>query len=297
MGLASGAKADCLGEISQRLEPTSKTEDSQLESGLPLREGPALLLDKNCQSRTGQLPLEFTPSPSPSQLLSWSKQQKRAYQRLNSFLDRLADHQLAWITLTGSSQSERHKLADHHRQLRQACERELGYVGIHYFAVETDEGPNGVLHVFWAWKGEREFWISHKWLSQRWLELHGASNVWIIGNRKLNRKGAAKYTVTQYTAGQSKFVRFYWSWWRTFGMPMAAVWRSHCRIFGRYGRDVMIRRWRELMAGKWIRFPDGSLAQLPGGAEDWGKQWRLEWALSACVRARGRAMTLQCAGG
>lgn len=283
MGLTSQTQYEATGQ-------ERKSQEQPGQSGEPVSfGGSALLLDKNVHSRTGQLKLEFTPEPSPSQLLAWTKPQKRAYQRLNSFLDRLADHQLAWITLTGSNQSLRKKLADHHRQLRQACERELGFAGIHYFAVETDEGPNGVLHVFWAWKGDREFWISQKWLSQRWEQIHGAAWVWIIGNRKLNRRGAAKYTVKQYTAGQAKFKRYYWSWWRTFGMPIAAVWKSHCRIFSGPYYGLRIRRWRELMMGYWIKFPNGDIAQLPGGEQDWGKQWRLEWVHTTRVRSRAWA--------
>ena len=104
------------------------------------------------------------------------------------------------------------KLTYRHKQLRQRIERQLGYEGLEYYQVRTEEG-HGVLHIFSAWRvpdGERprRFWISQEWLSAQWEALHGAPIVWIkaykAGNRSRNR--LSRYVISQYVQDQSGYV-------------------------------------------------------------------------------------------
>jgi hypothetical protein len=57
-------------------------------------------------------------------------------------------------------------------------EREFGFKGIEQFVLETTEG-NGVLHMVWAWRGARSFYVPQAWLSEQWEKIHGAPVVWV----------------------------------------------------------------------------------------------------------------------
>jgi hypothetical protein len=96
-------------------------------------------------------------------------------------------------------------------------ERDLGYKGIETFVVETSEG-NGVLHMVWAWLGNREFIVDQKWLSETWENIHGAPIVYIRwmdrGKDSIGRVG--RYFALQYLADQrGALVRISWSWKRS----------------------------------------------------------------------------------
>lgn len=118
------------------------------------------------------------------------------------------------------------KLAYHHKRLRQSLERKLGFKGVEFFQVETTEG-HGVLHVVWAWRGERSFYIPQSWLSTEWERIHGARVVWVsrVGNGQRDRDKVSRYIVAQYCGGQSGFVRFSYSWWSC-EFPLAKCWES-----------------------------------------------------------------------
>ncbi len=118
------------------------------------------------------------------------------------------------------------KLAYHHKRLRQSLERKLGFKGVEFFQVETTEG-NGVLHVVWAWRGERSFYVPQDWLSSEWKRIHGAPIVWVsrIGSGQRDRDKVGRYMVAQYCGGQSGFVRFSYSWWSC-EFPLAKCWET-----------------------------------------------------------------------
>jgi hypothetical protein len=154
-----------------------------------------------------------------------------------------------------------------HKRLRQRIESQLGYRGLEYYQVRTSEG-HGVLHVFWAWRvppGERfrRFWISQEWLSAQWEQIHGAPIVWIKaykpGRRSRNR--LSRYVISQYVQDQCGYVNMCWSWKRSLGFPLGAVWGVLRKLWSnanvvrilRSQREVpmlvLLKTWEDLLAG------------------------------------------------
>ncbi|HNK76274.1 MAG: hypothetical protein K1X60_00555 [Nitrospira sp.] len=187
--------------------------------------------------------------------------------------------QVLWVTLSTAEGGQADKLTYHHKQLRQRIERQLGFRGLEYYQVRTEEG-HGVLHIFWAWRvpdGERarRFWISQEWLSAQWEGLHGAPVVWIKayqpGHRSRNR--LSRYVISQYVQDQSGYVNMCWSWKRSLGFPMSTLWEemrnqwssrnAFRRIRGEIEipRVVLFKTWEDLLAGHAIWF-DGFILQL-----------------------------------
>ena len=164
----------------------------------------------------------------------WSRKQKRGYQRVRSLLWFWEAHhfQVLWVTLSTAEDGQADKLTSHHKQLRQRIERQLGFRGLEYYQVRTEEG-HGVLHIFWAWRvpdGERarRFWISQEWLSAQWEGLHGAPVVWIKAyqpsHRSRNR--LSRYVISQYVQDQCGYVNMCWSWKRSLGFPISRLWEE-----------------------------------------------------------------------
>ena len=211
----------------------------------------------------------------------WSRKQKRGYQRIRSLLWFWEAHhfQVLWVTLSTADGGQADKLTYHHKQLRQRIERQLGYRGLEYYQVRTEEG-HGVLHIFWAWRvpdGERHrrFWIAQPWLSAQWEALHGAPVVWIkayeAGQRSRNR--LSRYVISQYVQDQSGYVNMCWSWKRSLGFPMSTLWEemrnqwSSRNVFRRIRgeleipRVVLVKTWEDLLAGHAILY-NGFILQL-----------------------------------
>ena len=93
------------------------------------------------------------------------------------------DCQLSRVDLTTAVGGPAHLLRRHLQELRRRVEQGLGYKGIETFVVETSEG-NGVLHMVWAWAGDRQFITYYqKLLSETWATIHGAPIVFI---RRMN---------------------------------------------------------------------------------------------------------------
>lgn len=79
-----------------------------------------------------------------------------------------------------------------------------------YLKIETYEGANGVFHILYF--GD---YIPQKWLSDNWKDI--TETAYIVDIRAVrkgvyNSKKLASYCVSQYCSGQSKFVRYSWSW-------------------------------------------------------------------------------------
>jgi hypothetical protein len=176
----------------------------------------------------------WTESTHQRAVGEWSRKQKRGYQRVRSLLWFWESHgfQTLWVTLSTAEGGQADKLTYHHEQLRQRIERHLGYKGLEYYQVRTEEG-HGVLHIFWAWRppsGERprQFWISQAWLSAQWEALHGAPVVWIKaykpGHRSRNR--LSRYVISQYVQDQTGYVNMCWSWKRSLGFPISSMWEE-----------------------------------------------------------------------
>ena len=202
----------------------------------------------------------------------WSRQQKRIYHRINSCLAYWEGHgyKIAWVMLSTAVGGNAEKLSYHHQRLRQKIESELGYRGMEHFVVQTAEG-NGVLHVLWAWKArkgerQREFWISQGWLVAEWERIHGAIIVWIrrYGGGRWGRKNVSRYVVSHYCSGQKMVVRCSWSWKRTFGFPLVAVWREFRKLYvGPLSRGG-VRAWEAVMRGETVARCDWGVMSLEG---------------------------------
>jgi len=123
-------------------------------------------------------------------------------------------YQFLWVMLSTANGGNASKLAYDHKRLRLSLDRRLGFGGVQFFQVLTTEG-NGVLHVVWAWKGQRSFYVPQDWLSREWNRIHGAPVVWVrrVGNGQRDRDKVSRYVIQQYCGGQSGFVRFSYSWW------------------------------------------------------------------------------------
>jgi hypothetical protein len=221
---------------------------------------------------------ESSNQPNTSE---WSRKQKRGYQRVRSLLYFWEAHrfQVLWVTLSTAPGGNAEKLTYHHKQLRQRIERHLGYKGLEYYQVRTEEG-NGVLHVFWAWRvpdGQRgrQFWIAQEWLSAQWQALHGAPVVWIERYKpgRQSRHRVSRYVISQYVQDQSGYVNMCWSWKRSLGFPISKMWEelrqqwsdrnAYRRIRGEIEipRLVLYRTWEDLLAGHAIVL-NGVILQL-----------------------------------
>jgi hypothetical protein len=158
----------------------------------------------------GQTVARNSRSASP-----WSRKQMRGYQRLNSWITEAWGRglELKRVDLTSSPSSEKEKIRVHFQELKRRAQRRFK-VEIEYFVIETDEGF-GVLHMVWG--TARPCYIPQRWLSAEWLEIHGAHRVWIkpLGKGKGDLKRVSRYLVSQYLAGQCKYERMSWSWWKS----------------------------------------------------------------------------------
>lgn len=103
-----------------------------------------------------------------------------------------------------------------------------------YLVVRTREG-NGVLHVLYQGP-----YLSQKWLSEQWEQLHGSPVVWIEACHG-SGKGAARYVATQYVAGQD-FARMFWSYGWVF-KGFVSAWLGFKRRFSHFGKDLLYRNW------------------------------------------------------
>lgn len=215
---------------------------------------------------------------------SWSRKQKRGYHRVRSLLWFWESHefQVLWVTLSTSPGGDANQLTYRHKRLRQRIESQLGYRGLEYYQVRTNEG-HGVLHVFWAWRvppGERfrRFWISQEWLSAQWEQIHGAPIVWIKaykpGRRSRNR--LSRYVISQYVQDQCGYVNMCWSWKRSLGFPLGAVWGVLRKLWSnanvvrilRSQREVpmlvLLKTWEDMLAGHPILIEDRIVQLIVG---------------------------------
>lgn len=130
----------------------------------------------------------------------------RLFPLLSSWVEKR--HSVLWVTLTSAPDSG--DLREHWRTLRRRVVREFGEFS--FVAVETSEG-HGVLHMFWAFprktKRSAPLQVPWAWLRDNWQGIHGAWNVWVRRVRYGDDSAVklAMYAVTQYAAGQSRFVR------------------------------------------------------------------------------------------
>lgn len=130
------------------------------------------------------------------------------------------------MDLTTAKGGDASLLRRHLQELRRRVERHHRFKGVEVFAVETTEG-NGVLHMVWAWVGQRSFYLPQAWLSDEWAEIHGAPVVWVqrMGTSRTDAKRVSRYFAVQYLADQrGALVRMSWSWKRS-RVAIAKAWK------------------------------------------------------------------------
>lgn len=148
---------------------------------------------------------------------SWSRRQKKYYQRILSFCFEAMGRrcQLFRVDLTTAPGGESEKLRRHFQELRRRLERIFKfYIGA--FIIETIEG-NGVLHMVWSVERKQAVYIPQSLLSDLWFEIHGAPVVFIrrLTSSKADFRRMGGYLCAQYLAGQEASSRVSWSWWRS----------------------------------------------------------------------------------
>jgi hypothetical protein len=170
----------------------------------------------------------------------WSRKQRRVFQRLTSwcFEAKSRDCQLSRVDLTTALAGPASLLRKHLQELRRRVERDLGFKGLETFVVETSEG-NGVLHMVWGWRGERQFIIEQDWLSKQWEKIHGAPIVFIrrmnLSKEDIRRVG--RYFALQYLADQGDaLIRMSWSWKRS-RFALGKTWIFMVKEFRRRNRE------------------------------------------------------------
>ena len=239
----------------------------------------------------GQSSISSEGSLEKSRGSDWSRKQKRGYQRLMAHLSYWLqnDYQLLRVDLTTSKEGSIEDITYNFKRLRQMIEKSLGYQGMEYIAVKTNEG-NGVLHTVLAWKpkdGERHksFYIPQRWLSTRWGDIHLSPIVWV---KPVQRKFAgsakciARYFAAQYLAGQRGYINMFYSWFRTFGFPLGPVWYAFKRHFGSGGYGSLYQCWAELLKGETFALKDGKFLSLLT-IKDFYTRWRSGLVLGNAV--------------
>jgi len=192
------------------------------------------------------------PAPGPSSLVidgqssawkrgkDWNRQQRRVFQRLTSWCTEAVGRgcKLVRVDLTTARGGRADLLRRHLQELRRRVERVYQFKGLEVFAIQTTEG-NGVLHMVWAWRGERSFYIPQAWLSDTWADIHGAPIVYVqkMGLSRADVRFVGRYFAVQYLADQrGALVRMSWSWWRS-RVALARGWETLKRL-GRERSDV-----------------------------------------------------------
>jgi len=167
----------------------------------------------------------------------WSRQQRRAYQRI---LSGVKYHHskgdiLRFMTLTSSPEAV-NDISYDFKRLKQWIRRR--FPEFEYIAIKTSEG-NGVIHILFV-----GCYIPQRMLSNIWASIHHSP---IVDIRMVHaNNGLVRYVVSQYCAGQSKFERYYWSWgWVQKGF--VKIWRMIVYMFG-YRKGISI--WDKLMSLK-----------------------------------------------
>jgi hypothetical protein len=199
----------------------------------------------------------------------FNRRQKRTFQRLTSWCLYLisSGYQLFRVDLTTAPGGDSGALTPHFKKLRRRVEKKFPGYRVHFFKIQTSEG-NGVLHMIWAIKSDHAVWIPQEWIKSQWLEIHGASIVYIrrmkIDKSDIRRVG--RYLSLQYLSRQSAIVRVSWSWWRD-GLAIGQAWDFFKRVCFSFspvrsmvGLNLtpyqisyreMIRGWEQILSQGW----------------------------------------------
>lgn len=210
-------------------------------------------------------PLTAKPSWKPS----WSRQQRRTYHAILTFLRICVARgwQVFRVDFSSPEGSDVHSLLRHYGELKRRAERRFR-CHISHYNIRTTEG-NGVLHQIWAVDSKRPVYFPYAWLSSEWEKIHGAWNVHIrrakAGRR--HQQNIARYCASQYLAGQSSIAHCSYS--RDLPLTIGKAWNLFKREFrkGFFASSVcgvspfvdvvsyvdMLRCWGELLDKGWCK--------------------------------------------
>jgi hypothetical protein len=216
--------------------------------------------------------------------LSWSKPQRRCYQRIKSGLTWHQNEILRFLTL-GSAPGMLRSQQEAFRALKERLKRltlsklyDDGYISkdqilthysgkpfgytpqLNYISIRTDEGPEGVLHILYF--GD---FIPQSWLKETWFELTGkckSAYIRMCKRPTYNEKRLARYCIDQYCAGQSDYLRFSCSkdWVYPGFVKHYNILKCDCKDYSHaigecYGNpvyqldvDQLIRRWNDWLS-------------------------------------------------
>jgi hypothetical protein len=189
----------------------------------------------------------------------------RIFHRMTSGHQRHGGERLRHMTLTSIPGTDPATMSKHKQRLIQEIRRltpfklyKLGYMDyaqlhskysghpygkpltFEYLSLKTNEG-NGVYHI--PFYGD---YIPHKWLSDKWVHIHGAHNVWLTDYGCVKNTGKMTgYLLNQYIAGQERILETRLSWSRGW------VFRRFVRVWNYIltqapDRDTRDRWWQEI---------------------------------------------------
>lgn len=165
------------------------------------------------------------------------RKQKRAYHRLFSGLQKAFDTGMVvrFLTLTSSKEVKDADLHGHFKVLMTRIRRKYGVT--EYALIRTGEG-NGVLHILYVGG-----FISQKWLSYQWNEIHQSPVVDIRIVRNETRR-LTSYLVSHYLSRQKDFRLSYSRFWLFPGA--SRVWKELKKNWLHKSKKGLFYLWRNL---------------------------------------------------
>ena len=242
----------------------------------------------------------------------WNRQQRRTFQRTSSLLHYWESHgyEILWLAFTSSPESRAaDQLAYSHQRIRQRVERArlaycdgdhcpqhdeptghfLGHIeSLEHLQIRTSEGPQGVIHAFWAWDPKRfrdgnhsrSLFVPQSWLAEHWKQIHGVevadldrvdrpvapgqrtldtrpgpSIVWVsrYGDEATDgnhrHENVASYAASHYLGEHGgSLEHLSWSHGRSLGGPLAETWRAVVSFHDDIEEAIAV--WKQVLAGE-----------------------------------------------
>lgn len=192
----------------------------------------------------------FFGKKAQNKRVSWNRRQKRFFQRSLSGIELafISRERVRVMCLTSSDASESsHKaLHRHFSALVKRIRRRYGkfeYIGVKEFT------RKGLLHLHLLFRG---VFISQRWLSDAWFDLHGAFRVFLQQLRG-RRKRIGAY-LCKYLVKEPRYSRYWCSW----GWVYRGFVRDWKMIVHRF-QQGSVRAWNRLLRGQFLEFPWGVL--------------------------------------
>ena len=178
---------------------------------------------------------------------SWLKSQKRLYQRVLSGFEcakRVGDH-VRVMTLTSASRD-----GDIHRSFEVLKKRIRRFYGRFEYCGVKETTKSGLFHVHLVYRGR---FMTQKWLSDAWFNIHGAKIVWIARLYTWKfAKHLARYFVKE---GVGRF----WMSWGWVYRGFVQDWKIVVHKYGKFA----VRFWNRLLHGHDVKINDVLVLRPP----------------------------------